>query len=132
MAWFVDLDKGTLSSFAELVETFCNHWDSGHRDKWIPHVKRAKDLFSKEAQSKDQVKETIIQGLTNDILSMIDKSSQANEYYDGPIYDDPEVLVEEAKEQKDRMIPPFQHTKTPYDILDLWEHDDGNYEDDGY
>ena len=26
-AWFVGLDKGTISSFAELVETFCSYWD---------------------------------------------------------------------------------------------------------
>ena len=25
LAWFVGLDKGTISSFAELVETFCSH-----------------------------------------------------------------------------------------------------------
>ena len=30
------------------------------------------------------------------------------------------------------MSYPFQHTKTPYDILDPWEHDNGNSEDDGY
>ena len=101
------LDKGTISSFVEFVETFCNHWDSGHHDEWIPHVKHAKDLFTKESQSKYYVKASIFQGLTNDILNMIDESSQEDEYDDGPIYDDPEVLIEEAK---DRMSPPFQHT----------------------
>ena len=70
-AWFVSLDKGTISSFAELVETFCSHWDSEQRDKWIPHVKHARDLFSKEAQNKDQVEATIVQGLTDDISIMI-------------------------------------------------------------
>ena len=72
LTWFVGLDKGMISSFAKLVETFCNRWDSGSRDKWIPHVKHVKDLFSKESQSKDQVKATIVQGLTDDILSTID------------------------------------------------------------
>ena len=47
---------------------------------------------------------------------MIDEAPQADEYDDGPIYEDPEVLVEE---QKDRMSSPFQHTETPYGISDL-------------
>ena len=33
LAWFVDLDKGTMSSFAKLVETFCSYWDLGRRNK---------------------------------------------------------------------------------------------------
>ena len=94
LAWFVGLDKGTISSFAELVETLCNHWDSGSREEWIPHVKHVKDLFSKEAQGKYQVKASIVQGLTDDILSTIDEAFQADEYDDGPIYDDPKVLIE--------------------------------------
>ena len=49
LAWFLGLDKGTISSFVELVEMFCNEWDSGHRDEWVPHAKHAKDLFSKES-----------------------------------------------------------------------------------
>ena len=28
LAWFVGLDKGMISSFAELVETLCSHWYS--------------------------------------------------------------------------------------------------------
>ena len=71
LAWFVGLDKGTRSSFVELVETFCNYLDSGHRDEWIPHVKHAKDLFSKKSQNKDQVEASIVQGLTDEIFSMI-------------------------------------------------------------
>ena len=67
-------------------------------------------LLSKESQSKYQVEEVIVKGLTDDILSMISEASQADEYDDGPVYDDPEVLIEEAEEQKDRMSPPFQHT----------------------
>ena len=63
---------------------------------------------------------------------MIDEAPQEGEYDDGPIYEDLEVLVEEAEEQKDRMSSPFQHSETPYDISDLWEHNDENYEDDGY
>ena len=51
--------------------------------------KHAKELFSKESQSKDQVEASIVQGLTIDILRMIDETSQADEYDDGPIYDDP-------------------------------------------
>ena len=109
-------DKGTISSFAKLVETLCTQWDSKRRHKWIPHVKHARDLFSKEAKNKDQVEGTIVQGLTDDISSMIDESPQASEYDDGPIYEDPEVLVEEVEEQKDRMSSPFQHTETPYDL----------------
>ena len=27
LAWFVGLDKGTISSFAEFVEMFCSYWD---------------------------------------------------------------------------------------------------------
>ena len=65
-----------------MVETFCNHWYSQHRDEWIPHVNHANNLYSKEARNKYQVEETIVQGLTNDILSMIDKASQENEYDD--------------------------------------------------
>ena len=79
MLGFVGLDKGTISSFAELVETFCNHWDSRHRDEWIPHVKHAKDFFSKEAQRKDQFEATIVQGLTDDILSTLDEAPQVDE-----------------------------------------------------
>ena len=60
LAWFMGLDKGTISSFAELVETFCNHWDSERRDEWIPHVKHARDLFSKGTQNKDQVEAAIV------------------------------------------------------------------------
>ena len=30
------------------------------------------------------------------------------------------------------MSSPSQHTSTSYDISNLWEHNDGNYEDDGY
>ena len=60
LTWFVGLDKGTISAFAELVETFCNHWDSGRHDEWITHVRHAKDLFSKEAQNKDQVEVAIV------------------------------------------------------------------------
>ena len=78
-----------ISSFAELVETFCSHWDSKRRDEWIPHVKHARDLFNKEAQNKDQVEATIVQGLTNDILSTIDEASQPYHYDYDPIYDDP-------------------------------------------
>ena len=60
LVWFVCLDKGTISSFGELVETFCSHWDSKRRDEWIPHVKHERDLFSKETQNKDQVKVDIV------------------------------------------------------------------------
>ena len=60
LAWFVGLDKGTISSFAELVETFCSQWDSEKHEKWIPHVKNARDLFSKESQNKDQVEASIV------------------------------------------------------------------------
>ena len=75
LPWFVGLDKGTILSFAELVETFCSHWDSEQRDKWIPHVKHARDLFSKEALNKDQVEVTIVEGLNGDISSIIDEGS---------------------------------------------------------
>ena len=92
LAWFVGLDKGTIPSFAELVEILCIHWDSEQRDKWIPHVKHVKDLFSKESQNKDQFEAAIVQGLADDILSTIDEVSQADEYDDGPIYDYPEVV----------------------------------------
>ena len=98
------------SSFAELVEMFCNPWDSGRRDEWISHVKNVKDRFSKESKNKYQSEATIFRSLTDDILSTIDEASQADEYDDGPIYDDMEVLIEEAGEQKDRMSLPFQHT----------------------
>ena len=81
---------------------------------------------------KDLVEPAISEGITDDILSKIDEASQADEYDDGPIYDNLEVLIKEAEEQKDRMSPPFQYTKTPYDILDVWEHNDENYEEDGY
>ena len=117
LTWFVGLDIGTISSFVELVETFCNHWDSWHCDQWIPHVKHAKELFSKESQNKDQVEKTIVQGLTDDILSMIDEASQADEYDDGPIYEYPKVLEDEEK--KDRVRSPSQHTTTSYDISNL-------------
>ena len=30
------------------------------------------------------------------------------------------------------MSPPFQHIETPCDIIDLWEHNYGNSEDDCY
>ena len=76
ISWFVGLDKGTISSFAELVETFRNHWDSERCDEWIPHVKHAKGLFCKEVQSEDQVEATIVQGLTDDLLRTIDESSK--------------------------------------------------------
>ena len=92
------LDKGTISSFAKFVETFCNHWDSWHHDEWIPPVKNVKDLFSKESQRKYRVEATIVQGLTDDILSTIDEASQAYEYDYDPIYDDPKVLIEEDEE----------------------------------
>ena len=49
LIWFLGLDKGMISSFIELVETLCSHWDSRKHDKWIPHVKHARDLFNKEA-----------------------------------------------------------------------------------
>ena len=60
LAWFVGLDKGTISSFVELVETFCSHWDSDRHDEWIPNINHVKEFFSKEAQSKDKVKSTIV------------------------------------------------------------------------
>ena len=65
-------------------------------------------MFNKKSQIKAQVEAAIVHGLTDDILSTIDKDSQANEYDDGPIYDDPKVLIEEVEEQKDRMSPPSQ------------------------
>ena len=65
------------------METFCNHWDSRCCDKWIPHVKHAKDLFTKEVQSEDQLEAIIIQD---------DKDFQVDEY------DDPELLIEEDEE----------------------------------
>ena len=71
---FVGLDKGTISSFAELVETLCSNWDSGKHDKWILHVKHARDLLCKESQNKDQVEAAIIQGLTDDVSRMIDEA----------------------------------------------------------
>ena len=132
LAWFVGLDKGTISTFTKLVEMFCNHWDSGIHDEWIPHVKHAKELFSNEAQNKYQFEEGIVEGLTDDILRMMDEAPQEYEYNDGLVYDDPKVLIEEAQEHEDRMRPPFQHTKNPCDILDLWEHNNKNSEDDGY
>ena len=110
LAWFVGLDKGTISSFVVLVETLCSHQDSGQHDEWILHVKHARDLFIKETQNKDQVKLTIVQGLNDDISSMIDEASQGDEYDDGPIYEDLELLDKEAEEQKDRTSSPFQHT----------------------
>ena len=30
------------------------------------------------------------------------------------------------------MSSPFQHAETPYDLSDIWEHNDMNSEDDGY
>ena len=63
---------------------------------------------------------------------MIDEASQSDEYDDDPIYEDPEVLAKEDEEEKDRESSHFQHTTTLYDISDLWEHNDGNSEDDGY
>ena len=77
------------------MENFCNHWDSGRRDEWIPHVKHVKYLFSKGSQNKDQVEATMVQGLTDDFISSLDKISKAGEYDDGPIYDDLKVLIEE-------------------------------------
>ena len=74
LTWFVIPDKGTISSFAELVETFCNHWDSRNHDKWIPHVKHVKDLFSKQSQNNDQFEASIVQGITDDISSTIDEA----------------------------------------------------------
>ena len=60
LAWFMGLNKGKISSFAELVETFCSHWDSKQSDNWIPHVKHVRDLFSNETQNKDRVEATIV------------------------------------------------------------------------
>ena len=60
ISWFVGLDKGMISSFPKLMETFCSHWDSEKPEKWIPHVKNARDLFSKESQNKDQVEASIV------------------------------------------------------------------------
>ena len=97
VTWFVGLDKGMISSFTELVETFCSHRYSEQRDKWTPHVKDAKDLSSKESQNKDQVKATISQGLTDDISSMMDESPQVGEYDYCPIYEDLEFLVEDSE-----------------------------------
>ena len=62
----------------------------------------------------------------------MDEAPQADEYDDGPIYEDLEVLIEEVEEHKDRTSPPFQHIETPCDILDLWEHNNVNFEDNGY
>ena len=76
------------------METFCSHWDSERRDEWILHAKHARNLFSKETQNKDQVEAAIVQGLNDDISRMIDEASQEDEYDDGPIYEDPEVLFE--------------------------------------
>ena len=75
LPWFVGLNKGTISFFAKLVETFYSHQDSEKRDKWIPHVKHARDLFNKEFQIKDQVKAGIVQYTIDDISSMIDEAS---------------------------------------------------------
>ena len=109
LAWFVGLDKGMISSFTKLVETFCSHRDSERRDEWVPHVKHARDLFSKESQNKDQVKGAIVQGLTDDISSTIDEAPQAGDYDDGPIYGDLEAQVEGVEDHKYRMSYPFQH-----------------------
>ena len=111
------------------METFYNHWDSGHHGEWIPCVKHAKDLFSKESQNGDQFEATIIQGPTDDILITIDEFSQEDEFDGGPIYKDLEFMIEYAK---DRMSSSFQHAKNPYDLLHFWEHNGGNSEDDGY
>ena len=62
----------------------------------------------------------------------IDEASHEDEYDDVPIYDDLEFLIEEAKEQEDRTIIPFQHTKNPCDVLDLWEHNNENSKDEGW
>ena len=129
LTWFVGLDKGMISSFVELVETLCNHWDSGCCEEWIPFVKHVKCLFTKESQIKDQFEASIVQGLTDDILSTIDEASQANEYDGGSIYEYTEVLVEK---EEDRISSPFQHRETYNEKLDLWEHNDENSEDDGY
>ena len=94
LAWFVGLDKGMIPSFAELVETFCSHWDSERHDEWIPYVKHVRDFFSKETQNKDQVEATIVQGLTDDISSTVDEAPEADEHDDGPTYEDLEFLVE--------------------------------------
>ena len=94
----MELDKGMISSFAELVETLCNHWDSQCHDEWIPRVKHVKDLFSKQSQKKDQFEASIVPILTDDILSTIEEALQAGEYDDIPIYDDPEVLFEGVEE----------------------------------
>ena len=100
LAWFVGLDKGTISTFAKLVETFCSHWDPKQRNKQMPHVKHARNLFSKEIQNEDEVEEAIVQDLTNDISSTVpkDKVLHANQYDCGPTYEDPKVLVEEVEE----------------------------------
>ena len=61
----------------------------------------------------------------------MDEATQVDEYDDGSTYEYPKVLVE-AEEQKDRVSSLFQHTMTPYDISDLWEHNDENSKDNGY
>ena len=59
---------------------------------------------------------------------MIGKFSQEYEYGGGLIYKYSEALVEDVE---DRIISPFQYTETPYESLDMLEHNDGNYEEDG-
>ena len=77
-------------------------------------------MFSKEAQNKGQVEETIFQGLIDDFSSTIDESPQTGEYDDGPIYEHPEILVGGVEEQKYWMSSPFQHAENPCDLSYLW------------
>ena len=112
LTWFVGLDKGTISSFAELVETFYNYWDPKQQNKWMPHVEHARNLFNNETQNENQVEEAIVQDLIDDISSIVseDEVPHANKYDCDHTYEDQEVLVEEVEDQKEMMSYPCQHT----------------------
>ena len=88
--WFVDLDKGAISSFAKLVETFCSCWDLDRHEKWMRHVEHGRKLFSKEIQNEYQAEEAIIQDLIDDISSTVPKDEvpHVEEYDCGPTYED--------------------------------------------
>ena len=83
--------KAKIYSLPELIELLYKHWCPRKQHRWIPHVEYARNLFSKDIHNGSQIDEA------SNLSSTVDEDPQANEHDDGPTYEDPKVLVEEAE-----------------------------------
>ena len=101
--WFMKLPKSKISSLLEMIELFCRRWCPRKHHRWIPYVEYAGTLFSKEIHNGNQIDEA------NYLSSIVDEAPYVDEYGCDPTHGDPEALVEEDEEKKERVSSPSQH-----------------------